>query len=142
MKEPVEILLVEDYEPDAHFITRLLGKNRVTNKLQIVSDGAAALDFVFCRRAYRTRDIAKPPGVVLLDTRLPKVDGWEILRQIKEDPRTRKIPVIIITGSVFEEDLAKGEALGADGCLAKPVRFEALREVLNRARFVWSFAGD
>ncbi len=142
MKEPVEILLVEDYEPDAHFITRLLGKNRVTNKLHTVMDGAAALDFVFCRRAYRARDFAKPPGVVLLDTRLPKVDGWEVLRQMKEDARTCKIPVIIITGSVFEEDLAKGEALGADGCLAKPLRFEEFREILNRVGFVWSFAKD
>ncbi len=142
MSKPVEILLVEDYEPDAQLILILLKKNRIANKVQLVRDGAEALDFVFCRGAYHKRTMENLPGVVLLDIRLPKMDGWEVLRQIRQDKRTFNIPVVMLSGSMFTPDLQKGKQLGALGCLPKPMQFEKLRDLLKDTGFVWSITGQ
>lgn len=142
MSEPVEILLVEDYEPDAQLISILLKKHRIANKIHFARDGSEALDFVFCRGAHRERRFDHPPGVVLLDIRLPKLDGWEVLRQIRQDPRTRNLPVVIMSGSLFAEDLEKARHVGALGCLAKPIRFETLRDLLTESGFTWLLLGQ
>src|SRR5689334_14293899 len=142
MSEPVEILLVEDYEPDTQLVSILLKKNRIANKVHLVRDGGEALDFLFCRGKYTNRSFDKPPGVILLDIRLPKLDGWEVLRQLRQDPRTSSIPVVMLSGSVFAGDLEKARQFGVLGCLPKPIQFEKLRELLTESRFVWLLLGQ
>lgn len=141
MPKPVEILLVEDYEPDAQLIAILLKKHRIANKVHFVRDGGEALDFIFGRGARIDYGFKQSPGVVLLDIRMPKMDGWEVLRQIKQDPQTRNIPVVMLSGSLFEEDLEKARQLGVLGCLTKPVQFEKLRDLLTEAAFTWLLMG-
>lgn len=142
MSEPVEILLVEDYEPDTQLVSILLKKNRIANKVHLVRDGGEALDFMFCRGKYNNRGFDQPPGVILLDIRLPKLDGWEVLRQLRQDPRTSRIPVVVMSGSMYAEDVKKGEQLGALGFLSKPIQFEKLRELLTEYGFVWLLLGQ
>src|SRR3954449_11647777 len=125
MKDPFEILLVDDYEPDVQLVLRLFRKGRIANKLHVVHDGIQALDFVSCRGAFRHRTPGHPPLVVLLDIRLPKVDGWEVLRQMKADPRINGIPVVMMSGSLFAEELEKSRQAGANSCIAKPIQLEA-----------------
>ncbi len=137
MPEPVEILLVEDYEPDAQLILILLKKHQIANKVRFVRDGGEALDFMFCRGAYRDRSFEHPPGVVLLDIRMPKMDGLEVLSQIRQHPQTRQVPVVMLSGSLFPEDLAKARRLGALGCIPKPLQFEKLRDLLAESGFTW-----
>src|SRR5512145_1247782 len=105
MKE-VEILLVEDNPTDAELCIRSLKKSNLANKLAWVKDGAEALDFLFAQGAYSERSVTSPPKVILLDLRLPKVDGKEVLRRIKEDDRTKIIPVVVLTSSKEERDVA------------------------------------
>jgi two-component system response regulator len=135
-----EILLAEDYEPDVRLAFILFKKNRIANRIHVVRDGQEALDFVFCRGAYADRTFDQLPQVALLDIRLPKVDGWEVLRQIKQNPRTSKISVIMTSGSVFANEIQKSESLGAAGCLEKSFKFETLREILARAGLRWFMA--
>ncbi len=130
MAEPFEILLVEDYEPDAEYLLRLFKKHRVTNQIHVALDGGQALDFLFCRGAYRQRKADTAPLVVLLDIRLPKLDGWEILKQIKENPQTASIPVVMLSGSVFAEESERAQELGAVGCASKPVHMEELERLI------------
>ena len=120
----------------------LLKRNRIANKVQVVHDGCQALDFIFCRGAYSANSFEHLPRVVFLDIRLPKVDGWEVLRQIKQDHRTRAVPVIMISGSLFLQELITARELGADGCIAKPSNTEQLRQVLVQCGFVWINAGE
>jgi two-component system, response regulator len=140
MSEPFEILLVEDYVPDAELVIRMFKRNRITNKIHVVSDGNEALDFVFCRGAWRSRKIGQPPLVALVDIRLPKIDGWEILRQIKQNPQTNGIPVIMVSGSLFEAEAERARGLGADGSLSKPVRMSELKAALKECDVEWSIA--
>lgn len=142
MPEPVEILIVEDYGPDAQLLLLLLKRNRIANKVQVVHDGCAALDFIFCRGAYATNSLEPLPRVVFLDIRLPKVDGWEVLSQIKRDPRTRGIIVIMLSGSLFPQELTMARQLGADGCIAKPSNAEELRQALGLCGFAWTLVGE
>ncbi len=138
MAEPVEILLVEDYEPDARLIALLLKKHRVANKLHHVRDPGEALDFVFGRGAHRHRGPDHPVGVVLVDIHLPKMDGWEVLRQIRQDDRTNQLSVILLSGYLFPDDFEKARQMGASGCLLKPVSFDKLRDALTESGFEWS----
>ncbi|MDB6110382.1 MAG: Response regulator receiver protein [Pedosphaera sp.] len=135
MAELFEILLVEDYEPDVQLVLRLFRKNRIANKLHVVHDGIQAMDFVLCRGAFRERTFGVPSVVVIMDIRLPKVDGWEVLRQMRLDPRTRGISVVVISGSLFPEELEKSRRLGANATLSKPIRLESLRDALARSGF-------
>jgi CheY-like chemotaxis protein len=139
MLEPVDMLLVEDYEPDARLIGLLLRKNRIANKLHILRDPIEALDFLFGRGAHRQRSPGNPLGAVLLDVHLPKMDGWNLLRQIRENDQTQHLPVIMLSGNLFPDDVERAQQLGANGCLLKPVVFEKLRELLTEAGFGWSF---
>jgi two-component system response regulator len=140
MAEPFEILLVEDYPPDAQFLLRLLGKHQASEKVHLASNGAQALDYLSLRGGRGRAGSDRPRLVVLLDIRLPKVDGWEVLRRIKADPRTLHIPVILVSGSVFDEEREKARELGAAACLLKPVHFEELQDAFAHAGLVSSMA--
>jgi two-component system response regulator len=135
--EPVEILLVEDNPRDAELTIRALKKNNLANHLVHVEDGAEALDFLFGRGKYEGRETDKFPRVVLLDLKLPKVDGLEVLRIIKKDERTRNIPVVVVTSSKEDPDMRTAYALGVNSYVVKPVRFEAFVEAMSRLGIYW-----
>ncbi len=136
MKE-VEILLVEDNPTDAELAMRALRKNNLANKLVWTKDGAEALDFIFCTGAYRGRDIANPPKVILLDLQLPKVNGIEVLRRIKADERTKTIPVVVLTSSKEERDIAESYRYGVNSYISKPVEFDAFHKIISELALYW-----
>jgi two-component system response regulator len=135
MADQFEILLVEDYRPDAQLLLRLLKKHQILNKTRVVWDGAQALDQFFGRWSGRFNSPDAPPLVIILDIRLPKVDGWEVLRRLKAGARTAAIPVIMVSGCVSDDEREKARQLGAIACLSKPVRFEELEEAFALAGF-------
>jgi len=133
----VEILLVEDNPNDVELTLRVLKKNNISNRLHVVRDGAEALEFIFCTGAYADRDIKNGPKVVLLDLKLPKVDGLEVLRQIKADPRTKTIPVVVLTSSREERDVVQSYHLGVNSYIVKPVDFEQFTEAVRQLGLYW-----
>lgn len=133
----VEILLVEDNPDDVDLTLHALRKEKLGNRIDVVRDGEEALEFLFCRGAYSHRSFDHPPKVVLLDLKLPKVDGLEVLRQIKAEPRTRAIPVVILTSSREERDMINGYALGVNSYIQKPVDFDQFRETIKRLGLYW-----
>ena len=135
--EAVDILLVEDNPQDAELTTRALKKNNLANRLITVEDGAQALDFIFCRGKYATRDNAHSPKVVLLDLKLPKVSGLEVLRALKQDERTRAIPVVVVTSSREDPDIKTAYSLGANSYVVKPVDFDAFAEAVSSLGLYW-----
>jgi len=137
MSNEVEILLVEDNEADAELTLHALKQEGLANKIHTVRDGAEALDFLFCRGTYGSRDFQSPPKVVLLDIKLPKVDGIEVLRALKGDPRTRAIPVVILTSSREDRDRFNGYNLGANSYLQKPVDFDEFRGMVKQIGMYW-----
>jgi two-component system response regulator len=134
---PVDILLVEDNPRDAELTIRALKKRNLANQLFVVEDGAEALDFIFCRGTYAQRDIFDPPKIVLLDLKLPKVNGLEVLREIKADEQTRAIPVVILTSSREDPDIKAAYDLGANSYVVKPVDFDAFLEAMSQVGFYW-----
>ncbi len=136
MKE-VEILLVEDNPTDAELAIRALKKNNLANKLVWVKDGAEALDFIFASGAYSGRQIASGPKVILLDLRLPKVDGMEVLRRVKNDERTKAIPVVVLTSSKEDRDVAESYQFGVNSYISKPVEFEEFARVVSELGLYW-----
>ena len=122
--EQIEILLVEDNPSDVELTLRALGKKHLGNKVHVVTDGVQALDFIFCTGIYSKRSIKNPPKVVILDLKLPLVEGKEVLKKIKEDERTRFIPVVILTSSQEESDVIASYKLGANSYIVKPIDFE------------------
>jgi CheY-like chemotaxis protein len=137
MMNEVEILLVEDNAADAELTLHALKQNGLINKIHTVRDGAEALDFLFCRGKYTDREFSHAPKVVLLDIKLPKVDGIEVLRAVKNDPRTRTIPVVILTSSREDRDRLNGYALGVNSYLQKPVDFDSFREMVKQLGMYW-----
>jgi two-component system, response regulator len=135
--DSLEVLLVEDNPADAELTLRALQKNGAVKNIQHMWDGAEALDFLFCRGNFSDRDAASPPRIVLLDLKLPKLDGCEVLRQIKQDPRTRSIPVIILTSSKEERDLVESYRLGVNSYIQKPVSFAEFQEVVRQLGLYW-----
>jgi len=135
--EIVEILLVEDNANDAELALRALRKKRLANHIQLVRDGEEALDFIFCRGTYNARSFNHFPKLILLDLKLPKVDGMEVLRQLKADSRTRPIPVAILTSSKEDNDMTRGYALGVNSYIQKPVDFEQLCETVSQLGMYW-----
>jgi two-component system, response regulator len=135
--EKAEILLVEDNPHDAEMTIRSLRKANLANKLIHVKDGAEALDFVFARGAYAERQIGNKPKVILLDIKMPKVDGIEVLRQIKANEVTKQIPVVIMTSSKEEQDIVTSYQLGVNSYVVKPVDFEGFAKAVAELGFYW-----
>ena len=135
--DSIDILLVEDNPQDAELTVRALKKRNLANRLFVVEDGAEALDFVFCRGRYAEREITHPPKVVLLDVKLPKLNGLEVLRAIKTDKQARSIPVVMVTSSREDPDIKSAYDLGANSYVVKPVEFDAFTEVMSHLGFYW-----
>jgi CheY-like chemotaxis protein len=133
----VEILLVEDNPTDAELTLRALRKHNLANRLEWVKDGAAALDFLFARGAYADRAAEPPPRVVLLDLRLPKVDGIEVLQQMRADERTRLVPVVVLTSSKEERDIVTTYQLGVNSFVPKPVAFDEFARTVAELGMYW-----
>ncbi|HSH94345.1 MAG TPA: response regulator [Roseimicrobium sp.] len=133
----VEILLVEDNPEDLELSLRALRKANVTNRIHIARDGAEALDYIFCEGEYSSRKIEDTPKVILLDLKLPKVDGLEVLKRIKGDPRTRSIPVVVLTSSKEQTDVVESYKLGVNSYIVKPVNFEGFAEAVQQLGFYW-----
>jgi len=132
----VEILLVEDSPEDAELTLRVLKAQNLANKLVWVKNGAVALDFLFCRGSYAGRNAAAP-RLVLLDLSLPKVNGLEVLRQLKADPETRKIPVVVLSSSTQDKDILRTYDLGVNSYVSKPVHFEEFASVVTQLGLYW-----
>ena len=133
----VEILLVEDSPEDAELTMRVLKARNLANKLVWVKNGAVALDFLFCRGSYAGRSLADTPRLVLLDLSLPKVNGLEVLRQLKADPQTRKIPVVVLSSSTQDQDVLRTYDLGVNSYVSKPVHFEEFATVVTQLGLYW-----
>lgn len=137
IEETVEILLVEDNPNDVELTLHALDRNKLTNRIHVVRDGAEALEFVFGTGAYAGRNLKDRPKVILLDLKLPKVDGTEVLRRIKADERTRAIPVVVLTSSMEERDIVTSYDLGVNSYIAKPVDFEKFTEAVRQVGLYW-----
>ena len=131
------ILLVEDNPDDVQLTQRSLRKNNILNEVVVAKDGVEALDYLFGRGAHVGRDLKQLPVVVLLDIKLPKIDGIEVLRTIRQDERTRLLPVVILTSSKEESDLLNGYRLGANSCVRKSVDFTKFSEAAQRLAYYW-----
>ena len=137
MNTPLQILLVEDNPHDAELTIRALRKRHLANHLIHVSDGQSALDFLFGTGVYEGRDVLHQPKVVLLDLKLPKLDGIAVLRQIRADERTRLLPVVVLTSSHEDRDVIESYQLGANSYIVKPVEFENFSEAVSNLGLYW-----
>ena len=137
MSKHLEILLVEDNPQDAELAIRALKKRNLANNLVHVADGQEALDFLFGTGPHAGRDIHDQPKVVMLDLKLPKLDGIEVLRQLRADPRTKLLPVVVLTSSREESDVIQTYELGANSYIVKPVDFENFSEAVSKLGLYW-----
>lgn len=133
----LEILLVEDNPEDIELTLDALRNQKFANKVNVVEDGEQALEFIFATGAYSDRDINNKPKLILLDLKLPKVDGLEVLRQIKADPRTKSIPVVVLTSSREEKDIIESYRLGVNSYIVKPVDFDQFLESAYNIGLYW-----
>lgn len=133
----VEILLVEDNPQDLELALRSLRKANLANNIQIARDGAEALEFIFCEGAFANRKMQNGPKVILLDLKLPKIDGLEVLERIKGDPRTKTIPVVILTSSKEQKDVIESYKLGVNSYIVKPVNFETFAKAVQELGLYW-----
>lgn len=131
------ILLVEDNPDDEALTLRAFGKNKIKNEVVVARDGAEALDYLFATGSHDGRDVMDLPQVVLLDLKLPKVDGLEVLRRIRADERTRLLPVVILTSSKEERDVIEGYRLGANSYVHKPVNFDEFVDAARQLGLYW-----
>jgi len=137
MYDATEVLLVEDNLHDVELTLRALKKNNFANTIHVVSDGEEALDYFFATGKYSDRDINLTPKLVILDLKLPKVDGLEILRRVKSDDRTKSIPIVILTSSKEERDIVEGYKLGANSFIVKPVDFDKFLAMVKELGMYW-----
>jgi two-component system, response regulator len=137
MSHEVEILLVEDSPEDAELTIRALRRNKIANVIQVAEDGAEALDFLLCRGSHKERVFTHPPKLVLLDLKLPKISGMEVLRAIRSDERTKAIPIVVLTSSKEERDLIDGYKLGVNAYAQKPVDFKQFSETVRQIGMFW-----
>jgi two-component system response regulator len=139
MNDPnaVELLLVEDNPQDLELALRALRKANLSNRIHVARDGAEALEFIFCEGPYTARRITDCPKVILLDLKLPKVDGLEVLKLIKSDPRTKMIPVVVLTSSKEQSDVIESYQLGVNSYIVKPVNFEQFAEAVRDLGLYW-----
>jgi two-component system response regulator len=131
------ILLVEDNADDEALTKRAFKKNNVMNRLVVARDGVEALDFLFGTGAHAGRDLSVMPTVVLLDLKLPKIDGLEVLRRLRADPRTKLVPVVVLTSSKEEQDLAQSYSIGVNSYIRKPVDFEQFMDAVRHLGLYW-----
>lgn len=135
--DAVEILLVEDNPQHVELTLRALKKYNLANNVLVAKDGAEALEFIFATGAYHQRRIENAPKVILLDLKLPRVDGLEVLRRVKSDERTKAIPVVVVTTSEQERDIVESYKLGANSYIVKPVSFEKFVKAVSELGFYW-----
>lgn len=133
----VEILIVEDSPQDLELALRALKKANLSNRIQIARDGVEAEEFIFCEGAHSARRIENSPKVILLDLKLPRINGLEVLRRIKGDPRTDTIPVVVLTSSKEQKDVAESYKLGVNSYIVKPVNFERFAEAVQKLGMYW-----
>jgi CheY-like chemotaxis protein len=133
----VEILLVEDTAEDLELALRALQKSKLSNHIHVARDGAEAIEFIFGEGAYVGRKIENVPKVILLDLKLPKIDGIEVLRRIKSDPRTKSIPVVVLTSSREQKDVVESYRLGVNSYIVKPVDFEGFAKAVRDLGMYW-----
>jgi two-component system response regulator len=138
----VEILIVEDNPCDSELTLRALRKNNLANNVLIAEDGAEALDFLFCRKKFDHRTFTNPPKVVLLDLKLPKISGLDVLRAVKKDERTLHIPIVIVTSSKEEPDMAEAYHLGANSYVVKPVDFDQFINAMSSLGLYWLLVNE
>ncbi len=137
MAHEVEILLVDDNASDVELTIRALRRHKLANNIHVAEDGQDAVDFVFCRGAYAGRSPFSQPRVILLDLKMPRLDGIEVLRAIRADPLTRAIPVVILTSSKEQRDIVEGYRLGVNAYIQKPVDFDEFRKVIEQIGMFW-----
>jgi two-component system, response regulator len=133
----VDILLVEDNPDDLELTLHALRREHLANNIFTVRDGEEALDFLFCTGQFQDRDFDHPPRLVLLDLKLPKLNGIDVLKRIKQDPRTKAVPVVVLTSSKEERDLAASYNLGVNSYIQKPVDFDQFREIVRNTGLYW-----
>ena len=131
------LLLVEDNEDDVQLTLRAFKKHNIANDVHVARDGREALDFLFGTGSYASRDSTELPNVVLLDLKLPRVDGLEVLRQMRDDPRTKSLPVVVLTSSNEERDLVESYRLGANSYVRKPVDFQQFTDAAQQLGLYW-----
>ncbi len=131
------ILLVEDNPDDEALAIRALKRHHIGNEIVVAHDGVEALDYLFCTGMYADRDIANKPSVVLLDLKLPRIDGLEVLRRLREDPRTRVLPIVVLTTSSEEADVLNSYSLGCNSYICKPVDFVQFSEAIRQLGMYW-----
>jgi two-component system response regulator len=133
----IEVLLVEDNPSDVELTLRALKRNNLANQVHVARDGAEALDFIFAEGDYTERDIEKRPKVILLDLKLPKVSGLEVLQRIRSDERTKDIPVVVMTSSKEVPDISESYKLGVNSYIVKPVDFDKFVQVISQLGLYW-----
>ena len=136
--QPVFILLVEDSPADSELTIRALRRARISNQIELLQDGAEALDFLFGQGEYIDRQITNQPKVILLDLKLPKISGLEVLKRLKSDPRTQMIPVVVLTSSAQDSDVIESYKLGVNSYIIKPVDFEQFNKSIEKLGFYWT----
>jgi len=137
MNSHVDILLVEDSQDDIDLALHALRQGKLANTIFVVRDGEEALEFLFCRGPFSERNIDRPPKLVLLDLKLPKVDGLQVLKTVKGDPRTKTIPIVIMTSSKEERDMVQSYNSGVNSYIQKPVDFEQFRNTIKTLGMYW-----
>ncbi len=135
--DAVEILIVEDNPDDAELTVRALREQNLANQIYVAGDGEEALDFILCRGKFSQRNPCKPMKVVFLDLKLPKVSGLEVLKELKTNEKTSKLPVVIVTSSSEDPDIQASYELGANSYVVKPVQFDAFRKAMTNAGLYW-----
>ncbi len=137
MPDEIEILLVDDSPEDVELTVLALRRSKLANNIQVAEDGAEALDFLFCRGPFSNRTFTHAPKLVLLDLKLPKVDGLEVLRTVRGDERTRAIPIVILTSSKEQRDVIEGYNLGVSAYIQKPVDFNQFSDTIRQVGMFW-----
>lgn len=138
----VEILIVEDNPQDAELTIRAMRKNNLANNLYVAEDGEEALDFIFCKGKYANRSFAQPPKVIFLDLKLPKISGFEVLQEIKSNPLTKSMPVVMVTSSREDSDIRKAYELGVNSYVVKPVNFEDFLSAMSQTGLYWLLVNE
>jgi CheY-like chemotaxis protein len=138
----VEILIVEDSQDDLDMTLRALGKANLANRIQVARDGAEALEFIFCQGAHANRKVENGPRLILLDLKLPKIDGLEVLKRIKGDPRTKIIPVVVLTSSKEQKDVIESYKLGVNSYIVKPVELEGFIAAVQELGMYWMLLNE